>query len=88
MGGGCHVYGDGSVTLTTGGLEMGQGLYTKIKQARPYDVILHLTCQAHADAPGMGSSVLTLLGSALGEYLPAHLKCTRGADLPAQNPGA
>ena len=65
MGGGCHVYGDGSVTLTTGGLEMGQGLYTKIKQARPYDVILHLTCQAHADAPGMGKRSgfdVTLIG--------------------------
>ncbi len=54
MGGGCHVYGDGSVTLTTGGLEMGQGLYTKIKQVSSYDVILHLTCQVQADMPDEG----------------------------------
>lgn len=48
------MYGDGSVTLTTGGLEMGQGLYTKIKQVSSYDVILHLTRQVQTAMPDEG----------------------------------
>jgi xanthine dehydrogenase molybdopterin-binding subunit B len=31
-----HVYADGSVLVQTGGLEMGQGLFTKVKQARAF----------------------------------------------------
>ena len=29
-----HVYPDGSVLVASGGLEMGQGLFTKVKQVR------------------------------------------------------
>ena len=51
-----HVYADGSVLISTGGLEMGQGLFTKVKQARLV-------------GPRMGSGSWSGFGSALVHML-------------------
>ncbi len=40
-----NVYTDGTVLVTHGGVEMGQGLHTKIAQARPMLLTLPLRSQ-------------------------------------------